>query len=169
MVYLLIVIARHEIQSFRSIGPVVWDIYGPPKCDISVQRGCGLLLLNHHISGTPRPIFIKLAIWLIPNISLLFRLEHVEVYWLIFIMNLKLTIRSCELDIEEPVLGDLWFGRPLILGDHNPRHGSFLTIKYLAWVITCQTRPATGSFCLTNDSFTCHERPDHADRGHFRQ
>ena len=31
----------------------------------------------------------------------------------------------------EPVLGDPWFGRPLVLGDHNPRHGSFLTIKYL--------------------------------------
>ena len=33
--------------------------------------------------------------------------------------------------IVEPVLGDPWFGRPLVLGDHNPRHGSFLTIKYL--------------------------------------
>ena len=32
----------------------------------------------------------------------------------------------------EPVLGDLWFGRPLALGDHNHWHGSFLTIKYLA-------------------------------------
>ena len=31
----------------------------------------------------------------------------------------------------EPVLGDPWFGRPLVLGDHNHRHGSFLTIKYL--------------------------------------
>ena len=62
----------------------------------------------------------------------------------------------------EPVLGDPWFGRPLVLGDHNPRHGSFLTIKYLAWATTCQTRPATGSFGLTNDSVTCYERPDHA-------
>ena len=66
----------------------------------------------------------------------------------------------------EPVLGDLWFGRPLVLGDHNHWHGSFLTIKYLAWATTCQTRPATGSFGLTDDSFTCYERPDHA---HFRQ
>ena len=32
----------------------------------------------------------------------------------------------------EPVLGDLWFGRPLVLGDHNHWHGSFLTIQYLA-------------------------------------
>ena len=32
----------------------------------------------------------------------------------------------------EPVLSDPWFGRPLVLGDHNPRHGSFLTVKYLA-------------------------------------
>ena len=32
----------------------------------------------------------------------------------------------------EPVLGDLWFGRPLVLGDHNHWHGSFVTIKYLA-------------------------------------
>ena len=28
---------------------------------------------------------------------------------------------------------------------------------------TCQTRPATGSFGLTDDSFTCYERPDHAN------
>ena len=32
----------------------------------------------------------------------------------------------------EPVLGDLWFGQPLVLGDHNHWHGSFLTKKYLA-------------------------------------
>ena len=32
----------------------------------------------------------------------------------------------------EPVLGDPWFGRPLVLGDHNHRHGSFLSIKYPA-------------------------------------
>ena len=66
----------------------------------------------------------------------------------------------------EPVLGDLWFGRPLVLGNHNHWHGSFLTIKYLAWATTCQTRPATGSFGLTDDSFTCSEWPDHAN---FRQ
>ena len=35
-------------------------------------------------------------------------------------------------DTVEPVLGDPWFGRPLVLGDHYYRHGSFLTIKYLA-------------------------------------
>ena len=29
----------------------------------------------------------------------------------------------------EPVLGDPWFGRPLVLGNHNHRHGSFLTIS----------------------------------------
>ena len=69
----------------------------------------------------------------------------------------------------EPVLGDPWCGRPLVLGDHNPRHRSFLTIKHLAWATTCQTRPATGSFGLTNDSFTCYERPDHAASGPFRQ
>ena len=69
----------------------------------------------------------------------------------------------------EPVLDDVWFGRPLVLGDHNHRHGSFLTIKYLAYATTCQTRPATGSFGLTNDSFTCYERLNHADRGNFRQ
>ena len=69
----------------------------------------------------------------------------------------------------EPVLGDPWFGRPLILGDHNRRHGSFLTIKYLAWATTCHTRPATGSFGLTNDSFTCYERPDNAALGNSRQ
>ena len=27
----------------------------------------------------------------------------------------------------KPVLGDPWFGRPLVFGDHNPRHGSFQT------------------------------------------
>ena len=37
-----------------------------------------------------------------------------------------------EIQYIEPVLGDFWFGRPLVLGDHNHRHGSFLTIKYLA-------------------------------------
>ena len=31
-----------------------------------------------------------------------------------------------------PVVGDLWFGQPLVLGYHNHWHGSFLTIKYLA-------------------------------------
>ena len=39
---------------------------------------------------------------------------------------------SLEYCTVEPVLGDPWFGRPLVLGDHNHRHGSFLTIKYLA-------------------------------------
>ncbi len=37
----------------------------------------------------------------------------------------------------EPVLGDLWFWRPLVLCDHNHWHGSFITIKYLAWATTC--------------------------------
>ena len=46
-------------------------------------------------------------------------------------------------------------GRPLVWA-----------IKYLAWATTCQTRPATGSFGLTDDSFTCYEWPDHAN---FRQ
>ena len=41
-----------------------------------------------------------------------------------------------------------------------------VTIKYLAWATTCQMRPATGSFGLTDDGFTCYERPDHAN---FRQ
>ena len=31
----------------------------------------------------------------------------------------------------EPVLGDPWFGRSLVLCDHNHRHGSFI-IKYPA-------------------------------------
>ena len=79
------------------------------------------------------------------------------------------TRKSVFANTVEPVLGDPWFGRPLILGDHNPRHGSFITIKYLAWATTSQTRPATGSFGLTNDGFTCYERPDHATRGNFRQ
>ena len=48
------------------------------------------------------------------------------------ISQLERLTRFRAFSTVEPVLGDPWFGRPLVLGDHNHRHGSFLTIKYLA-------------------------------------
>ena len=50
-------------------------------------------------------------------------------------------------------------GRPQSLArivSNNKVHG-------LAWATTCQTRPATGLFGLTDDSFTCYEGLDHAN------
>ena len=100
---------------------------------------------------------------------LLILISRNSLQWPDYWWNCQKSFYILKWNTVEPLLSDLWFGRPLVLGDHNPRHGSFLTIKYLAWATTCQTRPATGSFGLTNDSFTCYEWPDHAVRGHFRQ
>ena len=56
------------------------------------------------------------------------KLSHVYVFFSRVMSNQT----WCLLYTVEPLLGDLWFGRPLVLGDHNHWHGSFLTIKYLA-------------------------------------
>ena len=69
------------------------------------------------------------------------------------------TLQFCPFsNTVEHVLGDLWFGRPQSLArivSNNKVPG-----------VSEHLLNATGSFGLTDDSFTCYERPDHA---HFRQ
>ena len=53
---------QHQIQNFRPIGPVVWEIWPGPNFESFGKNGHGCQPLNPHISGTSDPIFIKLVL-----------------------------------------------------------------------------------------------------------